>query len=148
MSVYRFLQLSTAALVLAVAACSSNPYRSTSSNYPAASTVAYGTVESIEVADTQKSGIGLGSVAGAVAGGVLGNQVGSGRGRTAATIGGAVAGGVVGHEVEKRVGSGGETYRVRVRLDNGTTQVLDQDSAADLRAGGRVRIENGRAYPL
>jgi len=148
MSMHGFLQASTAALVLALAACSSSPYSSTSSSYPSASTVAYGTVESIEAADAGKSGIGLGSVAGAVVGGVLGNQVGSGRGRTAATIGGAVAGGVAGHEVEKRTGSQAQAYRVRVRLDNGTTQVLDQASAADLRVGGRVRIENGRAYPL
>lgn len=148
MFISRFLQVSMAALVLALAACSSSPYRGTSSSYPAASTVSYGTVESIQTVDAEKGGIGLGSVAGAVVGGVLGNQVGSGRGRTAATIGGAVAGGVAGHEVEKRTGSQSAAYRVQVRLDNGTMQELNQESAADLRVGGRVRIENGRAYPL
>jgi outer membrane lipoprotein SlyB len=148
MIVSRWMQAGLAALALALAGCSSSPYQSTTSSYPAASNVTYGTVESVEVTDAQKSGIGLGSVAGAVVGGVLGNQVGGGRGRTAATVGGAVAGGVAGHEVEKRVGNQAEAYRVRVRLDNGTTQVLNQESANDLRVGGRVRIENGRAYPI
>jgi outer membrane lipoprotein SlyB len=144
----RLMQATFAALIIALAGCSSSPYQSSPSSYPAASNITYGTVESIEVADAQKSGIGLGSVAGAVAGGVLGHQVGGGRGNTAATIGGAVAGGVAGHELEKRSGGNAPVYRVRVRLDNGRTQVLNQESAADLRVGGRVRIENGRAYPI
>ncbi len=144
----RWLPAASAALLLALGACTTSPYQSTASSYPAASTIAYGTVESIEVADAEKNGIGLGSVAGAVVGGVLGNQVGGGRGRAAATVGGAVAGGVAGHEIEKRSGGQASAYRVRVRLDNGSTQVLNQDTASDLRVGGRVRIENGRAYPL
>lgn len=136
------------ALTLAVAGCASSPYGSTASGSAAASTVAYGTVESIEAVEGGSPGVGLGAVGGAVAGGLLGNQVGSGSGRAAATVGGAIAGGVAGHQIEKRVGNRDDAYRVRVRLDNGTVQVVNQDSAADLRVGGRVRIENGRAYPI
>jgi outer membrane lipoprotein SlyB len=148
MTVGKWMQATFVALLLTLSGCSSSPYQSSTSSYPAASQVAYGTVESIEVTDAPKSGIGLGSVAGAVVGGVLGHQVGGGRGNTAATIGGAVAGGVAGHEVEKRTGNQAATYRVRVRLDNGSTEMLNQESAADLRVGGRVRVENGRAYPI
>lgn len=46
------------------------------------------------------SPIGIG--VGAVIGGLLGNQVGSGDGKTLATIAGAVGGGYVGNEVAKR----------------------------------------------
>ncbi len=149
MTLSKWMQAGFAALVMALAGCSSSPYQSTSSSYPAASTISYGTVESIEVTNAGSRGSsGLGAAAGAVAGGLLGHQVGSGRGNTAATIGGAVAGGVIGNEAEKRVGKSADAYRVRVRLDNGSTQVLNQDTASDLRVGSRVRVENGRAYPL
>jgi uncharacterized protein YcfJ len=48
----------------------------------------------------QNSPIGIG--VGAVVGGVLGNQVGSGDGKTLATILGAVGGGYVGNEIAKK----------------------------------------------
>ena len=48
----------------------------------------------------QNSAIGIG--VGAVVGGVLGNQVGSGDGKTLATILGAVGGGYVGNEIAKK----------------------------------------------
>jgi uncharacterized protein YcfJ len=48
-----------------------------------------------------------GAIVGAVIGGVLGHQVGSGRGRDAATVGGAVVGGAVGANVGR---GSGEVY--------------------------------------
>ncbi|PHV05143.1 hypothetical protein CSQ96_22180 [Janthinobacterium sp. BJB412] len=48
----------------------------------------------------QPNYVGIG--AGAVIGGLLGNQVGSGRGRTLATVAGAIGGGMLGNEVQKR----------------------------------------------
>ena len=48
----------------------------------------------------QNSPIGIGI--GAVIGGVLGNQIGSGDGKTLATIAGAIGGGYIGNEVAKR----------------------------------------------
>jgi uncharacterized protein YcfJ len=48
----------------------------------------------------QYSPIGIG--VGAVIGGVLGNQIGSGDGKTLATIAGAIGGGYIGNEVAKR----------------------------------------------
>ena len=48
----------------------------------------------------QNSAVGIG--VGALIGGVLGNQVGSGDGKTLATIAGAVGGGYLGNEVAKK----------------------------------------------
>jgi uncharacterized protein YcfJ len=48
----------------------------------------------------QNSAVGIG--VGALIGGVLGNQVGSGDGKTLATIAGAIGGGYVGNEVAKK----------------------------------------------
>lgn len=42
---------------------------------------------------------GLGTVVGAAAGGLLGNQIGSGRGQTAATVAGIFIGGMLGRDV-------------------------------------------------
>jgi len=148
MSVSKLGYTALAALLLAIAGCSDNPYRTSGTDYPSANSVAYGTVDSIEVAGESRSGPGLGAAVGAIAGGVLGNQIGHGRGRAAATVGGAVAGGVAGNEVEKRTGGRAEGYRIRVRLDNGTTQLITQNTDEGLRIGQRVRIENGRVYPL
>lgn len=43
----------------------------------------------------------IGTGVGAVAGGVLGNQVGSGKGKTLATVAGAVGGGYAGNQIQK-----------------------------------------------
>jgi outer membrane lipoprotein SlyB len=148
MSVSKLWYTAMAALLLAFAGCSDNPYRAAGADYPSANTIAYGTVDSIEVGGPARSGPGLGAAVGAIAGGVLGNQIGHGTGRAAATVGGAVAGGVVGNEAEKRMGGETQGYRIRVRLDNGTTQLITQSSDEGLRVGQRVRIDNGHAYPL
>lgn len=143
------IALTACIAALVFTGCSNNPpsYPATAS---APSATYVGRVESIEVvpAQSSSSGPGLGAIGGAVAGGLLGHQVGSGRGNTAATIGGAVAGGVVGNEVEKNVRGGnnaGQAYRLTVRLDDGSTQVVTQPSQENIRVGDRVRIANGRA---
>ena len=93
----------------------------------------------------KEGGTGAGAILGGVIGGVLGHQVGSGRGNDAATVVGAVGGAVVGNEIEKNRNNR-DGYRVRVRLDNGGSVVIAQDSIGELRAGDRVRIENDRVY--
>ena len=108
----------------------------------------YGVVESIELVQEENSGIGgsgigVGAVAGAVVGGIVGNQVGSGRGNTAATIAGAAGGAYVGHELEKRQRQSTAMHKITVRMNNGSYQSLLQDTNSGLRAGDRVRIEDG-----
>lgn len=110
---------------------------------PAYTASGVGTIQSIDLVQSQHSGPGLGSVAGAVVGGVLGNQVGSGSGRTAATIAGAVGGGVVGNRMEQNSRGADQAYRISVRMDNGSVQTLTQSTAPNLQIGERVRLDNG-----
>lgn len=88
------------------------------------------------------SGYGLGTVVGAVIGGVAGNQVGGGSGKTAATIAGTAGGAFIGHQLEKRR-QGEDSYRVSMRMPNGSQQSVEMASVGDLRVGDRVRLENG-----
>ncbi|HJW56025.1 MAG TPA: glycine zipper 2TM domain-containing protein [Burkholderiaceae bacterium] len=131
--------------------CSTSGTSPMMSQYPssspsAANTSAYGVVDSIQVMQSSSGASTAGTVAGGVVGGLLGNQVGSGRGQTAATVAGAVGGAMLGNEMAKNASGGGQAYQIRVRLDNGSYQTIQQDSITDLQVGSRVRIENGRVY--
>lgn len=101
-----------------------------------------GIVESVREVEAKGEGSGLGAVGGAVVGGLLGNQIGSGRGRSLATVAGAVGGVVAGNEIEKRVKSS-KHYEVAVRLDDGTRRVVSEANAPAWRQGDRVRIVDG-----
>lgn len=107
----------------------------------------YGTVEAIQVyRGSDNKPVDAGTVLGGIAGGVIGHQIGSGSGRTAATIAGTIGGAVVGHQVEKKVN--GSRYRITVRLDTGSTLIVEDTREVDLRVGDRVRVENNRLYRL
>ena len=82
---------------------------------------------------------------GGLAGGVIGHQIGSGRGNTAATIAGAIGGAVIGTEIEKKQVQGSR-YRITVRLDSGSTLIVEDTRDVNLRVGDRVRVENNRIY--
>lgn len=131
-----------AALMLAATAvlsgCATGPTQS-QQYYPAnqPESAMYGTVDSIQIVQ------GGGQTSGA--GALLGNTIGSGGGRTAATVAGAVAGGVVGNQVEGRRQQA-QAYQISVRLDNGEYRTVVQDNANDLRPGNRVRVVDGRVY--
>ena len=106
----------------------------------------YGKIEAIEVyrgSDNQP--VNVGTVLGGVAGGVIGHQIGSGRGNTAATIAGAIGGAVIGNEIEKKQVQGSR-YRITVRLDSGSTLIVEDTRDVNLRVGDRVRVENNRIY--
>ena len=108
--------------------------------------VEYGRVTGVEVLQSQaqpQSSIG-GAVIGGIVGGVLGHQVGGGSGRDLATAAGVVGGAMAGNAIGKRNGTQVvESYRITVRIDNGTMRSYDVGNAVDLRPGDRVRIENG-----
>lgn len=96
-----------------------------------------GTVESI-VQDTVQSGnAAVGTIGGAVIGGLLGNQIGGGRGQTAATVIGAGGGAFVGNQVSTRQNL---VWRIGVRYDDGSLATIQQTSAPALRIGDRVRV--------
>ena len=101
-----------------------------------------GVIESVREIQTRGEGTGLGAVGGAVVGGLLGNQVGSGRGNTAATIIGAVGGVVAGNEIEKRVKST-KGYEVTVRFGDGSSRVISEANAPAWRTGDHVKVVAG-----
>lgn len=156
MSVKRGAAILAAAAVMGLAGCAANdPYNTTSSTYPARSAypdvARYGYVESVEtVVPERRDSMGVGAIGGAIAGGVLGSQVGGGSGRTAATVGGAVLGGVAGHQVEKRMreneAAAGVVYHFRVRMDDGSYQTFKKETHHNIRAGDRVRVEQGNIF--
>ncbi len=176
MSAKSVVSIASAAVLLAgLAACGSQPMNSSapmstypsssypssqypssqypSSQYPGGSVapgyVEYGRVTNVEVIRTQEPGrtSGAGAVIGGIAGGVIGNQIGGGSGRDVARIAGIAGGAIAGNAIERNSQNQvREAYRVSVQTDNGAVRAYDLASAADLRTGDRVRIENGQVY--
>jgi outer membrane lipoprotein SlyB len=107
--------------------------------------VDYGTVEAIEIyRGSDNMPINVGTVLGGIAGGVIGHQIGGGAGNTVATIAGAIGGAVLGHELEQKVS--GSRYRIAVRLDSGSTLIVEDSREVELRVGDRVHVENSRVF--
>jgi outer membrane lipoprotein SlyB len=75
-------------------------------------------------------------------GGLLGSQVGGGKGQSVMTVVGAVGGGFAGNEVEKRVKST-KSYAITIRMDDGTSRVINEAAAPTWHTGDKVRIVNG-----
>ena len=101
-----------------------------------------GQIESVKEISTRGEGTGLGVVGGAVVGGALGNQVGEGRGKDLATVAGLVGGAFAGNEIEKRAKSI-KSYSVTVRLDDGSSRVINESNLPTWQPGDRVQIANG-----
>lgn len=101
-----------------------------------------GVVESVREIQQKGASTGLGAVGGAVVGGLIGNQVGSGRGNTAATVAGAVGGTIAGNEIERRVKST-KAYEITVRFEDGSSRVINSESAPTWRTGDRVKVVGG-----
>lgn len=101
-----------------------------------------GTVESIRAVELRGDATGLGAAAGGVTGAVIGNQIGRGHGNTAMTILGAAGGALTGNEIEKNMKKH-YSYRVTVRMDDGSYRTVSQATAPTVAVGGRVRIANG-----
>ena len=98
-----------------------------------------GTVESIRSQTVENSNAAIGTIGGALVGGLLGNQIGSGRGRTAATVVGAAGGAYAGN----RMTSGSSlVWIIGVRYDDGSLATIQQSASPGLRIGDRVRVTN------
>ena len=109
-------------------------------NQPTRVCATCGTVEAINTIQVKGEGGYIGLIGGGLAGAVLGNQIGDGRGRTAAQVLGAVGGALAGREIERNVKK--EThYEVVTRLESGGTQTITYATAPPFRVGDRVRIE-------
>ena len=105
-----------------------------------------GVVSSVELMRGQPSSSisPAGTILGAVVGGVLGNQIGEGRGRTAATVAGAAGGALAGNAIGQRTERIPDMYRIGIQYDSGGSQYIDVPNPGDLRAGDRVRVDNGQ----
>ena len=107
-----------------------------------------GRVEAIEIyRATDNKPVNAGTLIGGIAGGVIGHQIGSGRGNTAATIAGAIGGAVVGNEIEKKQEQA-TRYRITLRLDSGSSLIVEDTRDPNLRVGDRVRIDDGHIYRM
>ncbi|MCK5914661.1 MAG: hypothetical protein KAG92_00860, partial [Deltaproteobacteria bacterium] len=73
---------------------------------------------------------------------VVGSTIGSGRGRTLATVGGALAGLAAGSAVEKGAGTK-KAVEFTVELDDGRVMAVVQEDGAYYRIGDRVRLLQG-----
>jgi outer membrane lipoprotein SlyB len=109
-----------------------------------------GKVEAIEITYSapENNPVNKGTVIGGIAGGVIGHQIGSGRGKTAATVAGTIGGAVVGNEIEKKQKPATPRYRITVRLDSGSSLIVEETRDLNLRVGDRVRIEDGHIYRI
>jgi outer membrane lipoprotein SlyB len=101
-----------------------------------------GVVTSVAAYKVEGHGTGIGAVGGAVAGGLVGHAFGGGNGRTATTLLGALGGGLAGNAVERNVRSS-TSYRVHVRMEDGTYRTFNYASTPPVSQGSRVRIVNG-----
>jgi len=101
-----------------------------------------GTVESVRSVEVKGQGTGLGAVAGGVTGAVVGHQIGNGNGNVAMTILGAAGGAFAGNEIEKNVKKH-YSYRVTVRMDDGTYRTISQANPPSVAVGEKVRVANG-----
>jgi len=101
-----------------------------------------GTVESVRTVEVKGQGTGLGAVAGGVTGAVVGHQIGNGNGNVAMTILGAAGGAFAGNEIEKNVKKH-YSYRVTVRMDDGTYRTISQANPPSVAVGEKVRVANG-----
>ena len=144
------LQLTCFAAALVVAGCADQPTYQSQSQYPSQqypaqgypSQSAYvGTVDRIEVIGKKDPNNIAGTVIGGIIGGLIGHQIGGGTGNTVATIAGAAGGAYAGNQVQARKRADHETFRVTVRMDNGSFQTVTQENIMDLRTGDRVRVD-------
>ena len=156
----------TCAATMLVAGCASDPYYSSpapvyqdqgypsqgypSQGYPQPPVQGqysyYGVVDRIEVVRKGDSNNIAGTIIGGIVGGLIGHQIGSGSGNTAATIAGAAGGAYVGNQAQARSRGPNESFRVSVRMDDGSYRTITQDNITDLRTGDRVRVEGDFVY--
>jgi outer membrane lipoprotein SlyB len=99
-----------------------------------------GVVASVRTIEQPGDGSGIGAVVGGVAGGAAGSQFGKGKGQIVGTVIGAVGGAIAGHQVERHVVRKQTQYEITVRLDDGTSRTIVQNTEPAWRPGDQVRV--------
>ncbi|QWT45626.1 outer membrane lipoprotein [Azospira inquinata] len=109
---------------------------------PPATCARCGVVQAVREVQREGKASGLGAVAGGVAGAVVGNQFGRGNGNAAMTLLGAAGGAFAGNSIEKNMHK--ETsYRITVRMDDGSYRTIAQNYVPAVQSGDRVKVTNG-----
>ena len=98
-----------------------------------------GVIDAIQPVEVKGKTSGLGAVAGGVAGGLLGNQLGRGTTRSVLTVGGAAGGAFAGDAIEGQMKKH-TSWRVTVRLEDGSVRTLSQETQPPFAVGDHVRI--------
>lgn len=101
-----------------------------------------GVIADVRQVTHEGQGSGVGAVVGGVVGGALANNIGRGNGRTLATLAGALGGGLLGNTIEKSRNQT-VTYQVTVRMEDGTTRLIDADTLPPWRIGDQVKLVGG-----
>jgi outer membrane lipoprotein SlyB len=161
MKQFKSIVCATCAATALMAGCASDPYYGSQGpvyhgqgypaqgySYPQAQSQSqyYGVVDRIEVVRTGDSNNIAGTIVGGIVGGLIGHQIGSGSGNTAATIAGAAGGAYAGNQIQQRQRGPNETFRVSVRMDDGSYRTVTQANITDLRTGDRVRVDGDSVY--
>jgi len=105
----------------------------------AASCVGCGTVEWISAVERPADTSGIGAVAGGLTGALLGNQIGRGDGRAVMTLAGGAGGAYLGNKIEQNTRRT-TTYKIVVRMENGSRRTVYQNEAPGVAVGGKVQI--------
>lgn len=108
--------------------------------YPSQSSYV-GTVDRMELIGKSDPNNIAGVVIGGIIGGLIGHQIGGGTGQTVATVAGAAGGAYAGSQIEQRRRAPNESFRVTVRMDDGTYRTITEDNITDLRTGDKVRVD-------
>ncbi len=101
-----------------------------------------GVIESVRQMVHDGESTGLGAIAGGILGGALASNLGKGNGRTLASVAAAIGGGMIGNQIEK---SRHQTlsYQVSLRMEDGTTRLIEMHTVPSWRIGDTVRLVNG-----
>lgn len=105
-----------------------------------------GTVESVVPVVSESKPSGVGALTGAALVGLLGNQFGRGDGKALATLAGVVGGAYAGSEIEKRMHQPTTTYRLLVRMDDGSARYVEQHTPS-FGVGSRVSVQGNLLSP-
>lgn len=97
-----------------------------------------GKVLGVRMAEHDGKSNALGVIGGGAAGALLGNQVGSGSGKTLATIAGAVGGAYAGKKLQEKANAT-KVWTVDVEYDNGRRGSFTFDHDPGLQRGDRVK---------
>ena len=100
-----------------------------------------GVVKKIESFKERRSGTG-GAIVGGLVGGLVGNQIGSGDGKKVATVAGVVGGAYAGKKIAEN--NDRTDYQITVKMDSGSTRVIDQGSIGRIQVGSRVKVKNNK----